>query len=277
MKYRLIAFDLDGTLLHDDKTVAQRSLRALYAAHEKGALIVPATGRIYKGVPAALRLQPFSRYFITINGAKVLDAETGDVLSRAEMPCELTLRLMEHMDTLDVIYDCYQDDWGYVSRSMYERAGDYISDRGILELFYRSRTPVEDLKAYLRARGGSVQKAQMYFRDLRAKKKELEELPALFPELAVSSSVPSNIEINILRANKGEALCSLCAALGIPPEETLAFGDGTNDLSMIRAAGCGVAMGNADFAVKAAADAVCDDNEHDGLAKYLEKLLEEEP
>ena len=277
MKYRLIAFDLDGTLLHDDKTVAQRSLRALYAAHEKGALIVPATGRIYKGVPAALRLQPFSRYFITINGAKVLDAETGDVLSRAEMPCELTLRLMEHMDALDVIYDCYQDDWGYVSRSMYERAGDYISDRGILELFYRSRTPVEDLKAYLRARGGSVQKAQMHFRDLRAKKKELEELPALFPEVAVSSSVPSNIEINILRANKGEALCSLCAALGIPPEETLAFGDGTNDLSMIRAAGCGVAMGNADFAVKAAADAVCDDNEHDGLAKYLEKLLEEEP
>ncbi len=277
MKYRLIAFDLDGTLLHDDKTVAQRSLRALYAAHEKGALIVPATGRIYKGVPAALRLQPFSRYFITINGAKVLDAETGDVLSRAEMPCELTLRLMEHMDALDVIYDCYQDDWGYVSRSMYERAGDYISDRGILELFYRSRTPVEDLKAYLRALGGSVQKAQMHFRDLRAKKKELEELPALFPELAVSSSVPSNIEINILRANKGEALCSLCAALGIPPEETLAFGDGTNDLSMIRAAGCGVAMGNADFAVKAAADAVCDDNEHDGLAKYLEKLMEEEP
>lgn len=277
MKYRLIAFDLDGTLLHDDKTFAQRSLRALYAAHEKGALIVPATGRIYKGVPAALRQQPFSRYFITINGAKVLDAETGDVLSRAEMPCELTLRLMEHMDALDVIYDCYQDDWGYVSRSMYERAGDYISDRGILELFYRSRTPVEDLKAYLRARGGSVQKAQMHFRDLRAKKKELEELPALFPEVAVSSSVPSNIEINILRANKGEALCSLCAALGIPPEETLAFGDGTNDLSMIRAAGCGVAMGNADFAVKAAADAVCDDNEHDGLAKYLEKLLEEEP
>lgn len=89
--------------------------------------------------------------------------------------------------------------------------------------------------------------------------------------------MPSNIELNIAAANKGDALCSLCAALGIPIEETLAFGDGTNDLSLIRAAGCGVAMGNADFSVKAVADAVCDDNEHDGLAKYLEKLLEEEP
>ena len=273
MKYRLIAFDLDGTLLRNDKSLTDRGLRALYAAHEKGALIVPATGRIYKGVPAALWLQPFSRYFITINGALVYDAEKDEALSRAEIPNDLALRICGHMDTLDVVYDCYKDGWGYVSRDMYERAGDYISDRGILELFYRSRTPVEDLKDYLRADGGSVQKLQMHFRDMRAKKKELETLPALFPETAVSSSVISNIEINIRAANKGDALLALCAQLGIDPADTLAFGDGTNDLSMIRAAGCGVAMGNAAFSVKAAADAVCDDNEHDGLAKYLEQML----
>ena len=274
MKYRLIAFDLDGTLLRIDKSLTDRSLRALYAAHDAGALIVPATGRIYKGVPAALRLQPFSRYFITVNGALVYDAETDAALCRAEIPNELALRLYEHMDALDVIYDCYKDGWGYVSRDMYERAGDYISDKGILDLFYRSRTPVEDLKEYLRTDGGSIQKAQMHFRDMRARKRELEELPALFPETAVSSSVSSNIEINIRAANKGDALLALCAELGIDPADTLAFGDGTNDLSMIRAAGCGVAMGNADFAVKAAADAICDDNEHDGLAKFLEKMLE---
>ncbi len=277
MKYKLIAFDLDGTILHDDKTISDRSLRALYAAHERGALIVPATGRIYKGVPAPLRTAAFARYFIVINGAKVYDAKEDAVLSRAEIPNELALRLAEHMDGLDVIYDCYKNDWGYVSRAMYERAGDYISDRGILELFYRSRTPVEELKDYLRADGGSVQKMQMHFRDMRARRRELETLPALFPEIAVSTSVPSNIELNIAAANKGAALAALCSALGISPGETLAFGDGTNDLSMIRAAGLGVAMGNADFAVKAAADTVCDDNEHDGPAKLLEKLLEEEP
>ncbi len=277
MKYRLIAFDLDGTILKNDKSLSERSLRALCAAHEAGALIVPATGRIYKGVPAPLRTAAFARYFIVINGAKVYDAKEDAVLSRAEIPNELALRLAEHMDGLDVIYDCYKNDWGYVSRAMYERAGDYISDRGILELFYRSRTPVEELKDYLRADGGSVQKMQMHFRDMRARRRELETLPALFPEIAVSTSVPSNIELNIAAANKGAALAALCSALGISPGETLAFGDGTNDLSMIRAAGLGVAMGNADFAVKAAADTVCDDNEHDGLAKYLEKLMEEEP
>ena len=81
--------------------------------------------------------------------------------------------------------------------------------------------------------------------------------------------------MNIAAANKGDALIALCAALGIAPEETVAFGDGTNDTSMIRAAGVGVAMGNADFSVKAAADTVCDDNEHDGVAKFIERLLAE--
>ncbi len=274
MKFKLIAFDLDGTLLKNDKSLTERSLRALAAAHGEGALIVPATGRIYKGVPEPLRQGSFARYFITINGALVYDAKEDAALYRAEIPNDLALRLCEHMDALDVVYDCYKDGWGYASRAMYERAGDYISDRGILELFYRSRTPVEDLKAFLRSDGGSIQKAQMHFRDLRAKKKELELLPALFPETAVSSSVSSNIEINIRAANKGDALLALCAQLGVDPADALAFGDGTNDLSLIRAAGLGVAMGNADFAVKAAADAVCDDNEHDGLAKFLERLME---
>ena len=161
MKVKLIAFDLDGTILRDDKSLSARSLRALSAAHERGALIVPATGRIYKGVPAPLREAAFARYFITINGALVYDALRDAALYRAELPNELTLRLMEHMDTLDVLYDCYKDNWGYVSRALYERAGDYISDRGILALFYRSRTPVEDLKAFLRADGGSVQKTEV--------------------------------------------------------------------------------------------------------------------
>ena len=93
MKVRLIAFDLDGTILRGDKSLTARSFRALCAAAEAGALIVPATGRIYKGVPAPLREKSFSRYFITVNGALLLDAKTDEALYRAEIPCELALRL----------------------------------------------------------------------------------------------------------------------------------------------------------------------------------------
>ena len=149
MKYKLIAFDLDGTLLHDDKTIAARSLRVLQAAFEAGAQIVPATGRIYKVIPTALKLQPFSRYFITVNGAYVYDAQADAALYRAEIGNELAIRLMEYMDTLDVLYDCYKDNWGFVSQYFLDHAGEYITDKGILEMFRRSRTPVEDLKDYL--------------------------------------------------------------------------------------------------------------------------------
>jgi Cof subfamily protein (haloacid dehalogenase superfamily) len=273
VRFKLIAFDLDGTVLHDDKTLGAETLCALDAAAEAGALIVPATGRIYGGVPEALRLRSFARYFITINGAQLYDAQRGEVIARAEIPNDLALRLTDYMAGLDVLYDCYKDDWGYVSGSLYERAADYITDPGILALFRRTRTQVPDLRSYLREDGGSVQKLQMHFRNLRERRRQLELLPQLFPEIAVSTSVGTNIELNIRQANKGDALRALCAHLEIPLSETLAFGDGTNDLSMIRAAGLGVAMGNADFAVAAAADTVCDSNERDGVAKFIEKLL----
>ena len=275
MRFELIAFDLDGTVLHDDKSLGAATLQALDAAAEAGALIVPATGRIYGGVPEALRLRSFARYFITVNGALVYDAERNEAISRAEIPNETALRLMDYMAGLDVLFDCYKDNWGYAPEALYARAADYITDPGILALFRRTRQTVPDLREFLRADGGSIQKAQMHFRDLRERRRQLELLPQLFPEIAVSTSVPTNIELNILQANKGDALAALCAKLGIPPERTLAFGDGTNDLSLIRTAGLGVAMGNADFIVKAAADTVCDDNNRDGAAKFIEKLLAE--
>ena len=275
MKYKLIAFDLDGTVLHGDKSLSKRTLRALRAAAEAGALVVPATGRTYRGLPAELCRQSFSRYYLMINGAKLYDEREDRVIARAEIPNALALRLMDYLAGIDAMFDCYIDDWGYVSEAWYPRAGEYLGDPAILYLFRQTRSIVPDLRAYLRGKGCSIQKAQAHFRDQDLRRRELRELPLRFPELAVSTSIPTNIELNIREANKGDALRTLCRELDIPLEDTVAFGDGTNDLSMIRAAGLGVAMANADEAVLAAADAVCPDNEHDGVAEFLEKLLEE--
>ena len=274
MKYSLIAFDLDGTLLRDDKSISRENLDALRAAADRGMILVPATGRIFRGVPDAVCFIPGMRYYITCNGAHVYDAIQGTTLFSAEIDNALAVRLMEHMDTLDVVYDCYKNSWGYVSREMYERAAEYIGDEGIAKLFYRTRSPVvPDLKTFIIKEGGGIQKTQMFFRDPRARKRELELLPKLFPEVAVSSAVATNIEINSRDASKGAALTALCEKLGIPMERVAAFGDGTNDIGMLRAAGLGVAMGNADFFVQAAADAVTEDNERNGFAMMMEKLL----
>ena len=114
---------------------------------------------------------------------------------------------------------------------------------------------------------------QMHFKDLELRCRELKRLPELFPETAVSSSLPWNIEINSADATKGKALKSLCAALNVDLKDTLAFGDGTNDLDMIKTAGLGVAMGNAVEELKQAADWIAPSNVENGVAAGIYRFM----
>ena len=269
MSVKLIAFDLDGTFLDDKKNILPENIAALEKAAEKGVHIVPATGRIYKGIPEALRELPFMRWYITANGSYIYDAVEDRAAARAEIPAEQAVAFYEYADTLGVLYDCYQDNWGYMTEEMQRRAPEFVQDRGILDLVLRLRTPVPELRAYLREKGEPLQKLQLYFTDQALRRRLLRELPERWPALAFTTSLPVNIEINSAAANKGHALECLCAMLGIDPAETLAFGDGSNDISMLRAAGCGVATANAFEEVKAAADRVTGTNNEAGVAAVL--------
>ena len=153
MKYKIIAFDLDGTLLNDVKEIPDENLRMLHRAAECGVQLVPATGRIYPGLPEQLRALPFVRYCICVNGAQVYDAWEKKAICRAEIPAARAIELAEFMDGLPVIYDCYQDDWGWMSGSMYAKIDEYISDPGVALLTKKTRTAVDDLKATLRNAG----------------------------------------------------------------------------------------------------------------------------
>ena len=274
MPVRLIAFDLDGTLLDGRKNIPEENLRALRAAAAAGALLVPATGRLYTGVPELLRQLPVARYFITINGACAYDAVEDKNLYASELSVDCCLRLIAYMDRLPAIYDCYQDNWGYISRDMFEKAGDYIPDPGIMKMMRELRTPVDSLADTLRQKGRPVQKMQMHFQDMDERKRQLKLVAERFPETAVSSSLPWNIEINSAGATKGQALKALCSALDIDLGDVLAFGDGSNDLDMLRTAGIGVAMGNAVEEVKAAADWVAPNNEEAGVAAGIWRIME---
>ena len=128
LPYRLIALDLDGTLLNPQKELTEGNRRALLAAAGRGTHIVPTTGRFFEGMPEAVRSLPCIRYTITINGAQVQDRQTGDVLYRAEIPNRRAIEVMEQLDTLPVIYDCYMDNWGYMTETLYAQGPAYIQD-----------------------------------------------------------------------------------------------------------------------------------------------------
>ena len=273
MDIRLIAFDLDGTFLDSDKNIPPANLRALEAAAAKGVLLVPATGRIYKGLPEPLRTLPFFRWYITANGAYVYDAQEDRAVARAEIPLERALEFYRLADEMGVLYDCYQDNWGYMSAWMLEEAQRLIPDEHVRQLIHTLRSPVPELKAFLQQKGADVQKLQLYFTDPAQRLQALEELPKRFEDLSISTSFFCNIEINARKATKGIALHALCEVLGLDPAQTMGLGDGTNDLSLLRMAGVGVAMANADPAVRAAADFITADNNAAGFAAAVERFV----
>ena len=273
MSIKLLAFDLDGTLLDDSKAVPYENTLALRAAAEKNILTVPASGRIFRFMPEPVRTQLSARYFITTNGGEVYDAVSDSVLYSAEIPLQRALDVLDHFDTVDGIYDCYADNAGYMSRAFMEKADDYFLDPVLNAMLHsytlKTRTPVDDLRGFMTARGGSLQKLQMFFRDPEERLHQLEVLPRLFPDLVISSSLANNIEVNSAEATKGQALSALCAKLGIDRSEVMAFGDGLNDLDMLQFAGIPIAMGNADPLIREKAAYITASNNEAGLAKAL--------
>ena len=273
---KLIALDLDGTLLDADKRLSAENAAALERAAREGIEIVPATGRFYRGMPPIIRALPYVRYVITVNGAAVFDIARSETVCASEIPWERAVSVMERLDALDVIYDCYQNGWGWMTRAFYDNAEAYAANIHSLDMIKNLRTPVPELKALLRERAQGVQKIQIFFRDMGLRAETLQTLPAAFPDLVVTTSIVNNIELNSREATKGVALTKLAARLGIPVEQTMSFGDDRNDISMLLAAGVGVAMGNAENDVKQAADYVTDDCAESGVARAMRHFLWED-
>lgn len=267
---RLIALDLDGTLLNTRKELSQKNMEALQAAAAAGIEIVPTTGRFFTGMPELIRNLPFLHYAITINGAHVYDVVNDTVLARAEIPMPQAVEVMEYLENFDLIYDCYVDSWGWITRSYQEKAHEFVPDEHYLRMLKVLRTPVEELKSHLRENGKDVQKIIIFTRTDELQEELLQLLPKRFPGLLTTSSARHNIEINAPLGNKGDALRALASRLGIPMECTMAIGDGLNDEAMLRAAGLSVAMGNAHPDILALAHEVTDDCDHDGVAQAIE-------
>ena len=276
---RVIALDLDGTLLDSAKRLSEANRAALEYAAAKGALVVPTTGRFFGMMPPAVRDLPFVRYAITINGAQVYDRVADTAIVRDEIPVEMALELMRLLDGYDVVYDCYRLNWGWMTESLQAKAADYATDAHYLKMIREFRRPVPELKAHIAATAaeGDVQKVMLFARNApegeAVTKAIAEDVGKRFPSIKVTASTWNNLEFNIATAHKGNALRRFAEHLGLTLSNCMALGDGMNDLTMIEAAGVGVAMANAHPKVLAAADWVSPSNDEDGVAAAIRKFV----
>ncbi len=271
---RLVCADMDGTFLASSGEPPADNVRALELLAERGVEFVPASGRPVTAVPRPAMESPATHYAITCNGARVCRLADGgaEVLRSSLMPAERVLALYERLRDREITFDVMLDGVAYAERFRYEHLERLIPDPVMCAGFRRMRTQVDVTVPELLEGRDEVEKVTMFWRD-PADREAMVACAEADPALSWASSSARNVEVAAADASKGAALSWLAAHLGIDPGETVAFGDNLNDVSMLEAAGRGVAMGNASAEALAAADEVTASCDEAGVARWIERAL----
>ncbi|MGL5436586.1 MAG: Cof-type HAD-IIB family hydrolase [Lachnospiraceae bacterium] len=269
---KLIALDLDGTLLDDQKRLSYQNEEVLKECIRRGIYIVPCTGRIWKGIPDFIKDIEGIRYAITVNGALIFDRESDTALSKCYLSNDLAMEMLHFARNYHVMYDAYIDGQGISENRFIENMSDYGIVPTVQRMLQDTRIVVPDILDYVKQSGIPAEKVNYFFDDMKLRETVRQKLRER-GDVVVSSSLSNNLEINALGATKGEGILFLARHLGLKPEETMGIGDGDNDMTMMQMAGIGVAMGNAEASVKAAANYVTLTNQEDGVADAIRKLV----
>ena len=271
-KIRLIGLDLDGTLLDGSKKITKRSQDALERAAQEGVYLEPITGRPHEGIPGFVPALPYFRYFISCNGAAIRDGKEGRMVRQRLISPQDSHRLGLLLTQHRVPYEVLVDGIGYSEQWIYDFLIQRSPNNSFLPRYIReTRRIVPSLEAFL-AEGKGLEEILVMSGTKERQEELLTQIQAL-AQLHIVFPAPSMMELTAKDVNKGEAMLSLAASLGIEREEVMAIGDSGNDLEMLRAAGLSVAMGNASPEVKEKAKFITASNEEDGVARAIERFV----
>lgn len=267
MNVKVIALDIDGTLTNDQKKITEATRKALLEAQEKGVRLVLASARPTPGLYQAaecLNMKAHGGILMAYNGGRIVEASSGTVLSEIHMEKEKTKELLRFLETLPVtvILD--------------DGIQFYVTDAGGYKVDYECKnnnmqcTEVENLADFLNF---SPIKLLLAVDPKQILKVQQQIAEYLDQELTVVRTAAFYLEIIPSQINKGKGLTDVCTYLGVNLCDTAAFGDSENDIPMIEEAGCGVAMENAEEAVKMCADKITLSNNQDGIAYAMKNWI----
>ncbi|WP_349945240.1 Cof-type HAD-IIB family hydrolase [Lacrimispora sp. BS-2] len=272
MDIKLIAIDLDGTLLDSKKRLSDVNRKTLIQCVQKGIWVVPCTGRTVHGIPEEIKGISGIRYAITTNGAVIEDMQEKAVIDTQMLSREHALELLHLVDSYHVMYDPYIDRRGITEPRFIEHLSEYCLPAELQELVRMTRDVYPNIIEFVEKSYKPVEKINLFFPDMEERARLRAELEKR-TDILVTSSLPNNLEINALGATKGEAILRLASHLGLNGKQTMAIGDGENDFSMIQKAGIGVAMKNGSKELHAAADYITDTNDENGVASAIDHLV----
>jgi Cof subfamily protein (haloacid dehalogenase superfamily) len=264
LKYKLIAADLDGTLMGEDAIISPKVKDAVRLAMEKGVRFTIATGRTFDSALLFAQELGINAPLICYQGGLIKDRLSGQVIYEQSVPLPLVQEAVRFTRQRGLHLNVYLDGRAYVER-MTPEARYYT---GIAKA---AVYPVGDILAFL---DRDPMKFILVLSDDRATGPLIAELGALFAgRMRFVRSYPRFVEGIPLGVSKGHALALLAAHLGIPLGETIGIGDNDNDLELMEQAGLGVAMGNASPMVKAAADYIAPPVDEEGVVEIIERFV----
>ena len=261
--FRAIALDLDGTLTHHDKVVTPRTRQALLQAESKGAIIILASGRpTYGIVPVAecLELEKRGGYILSYNGGNIVNAKTGEKLFSQFLPDAVIPILYKYAKEKNHAL------LGYAGNEIITEVPD---DQFVKEESRINKMNIRKVDNLLDALEPHPTKLLMTGDPTDMIKAEEELVEILGEKMDIFRSAPFFLELVPKGIDKAQSLLRLLSKINLTPADLMAFGDGYNDLSMLKLAGVGVAMANAAPEVRADADYVTLSNEEDGVAEAL--------
>jgi Cof subfamily protein (haloacid dehalogenase superfamily) len=267
MKYKLIALDLDGTLLGKDRKVSAANRAALDRAAAAGMHVMINTGRVLPEAEACVAGLDSVSLIAGCNGAVVKDRRSGVIVYERPLLAAACASVARAIEAGKLFYSVYGKDRVFYARATLER---FPSMAPFVEGMACPRAVVDDLPGELES--GRVEPLKVFALSLapgeiartRARIAEIEALE-------LSSSYSNNVEVTAAGVDKGSALRAVCELYGIPLELTVAMGDGENDLSMLASVGLSIAMANASAEVRGAANFVTASNAEDGVAAAIER------
>lgn len=268
--YKLLALDMDGTLLDSRKQVLPGTRDAITQLAARGVAVAYCTGRNPTELSPYTAELPAIRYGVCISGGLVYDFTQEQAIFARPYETELALRVIEAARHEDVMVHMLCTDSSVARERDIERMEHYHMTV-YQTMFERLCTRVDDPAAYVRGHEHQVFKINLYHRDVEARSRTRARLEGLPLQLAYAET--TSLECSPAGVNKAEGLERLCTHLGIGLDEAVAVGDAQNDTQALEAAGLAVAMGNATPDIKALADVVVADNDHDGIAEAIDRLF----
>ncbi len=268
MKYKLLVLDIDGTLLNNEKEISTGTLAALIKIQQMGVKIVLASGRPTHGVrPIAnmLELHKYGGYLMPYNGSQIIDAATGELLFEKRIDQDMLPYINKVATKNELPIFTYHYDTLITThpQNIHVQEEAALNEMRIIG--------VQDFPAAINFRPSKCMIVSDDVEELKSIEEHLRK--RLDGVLEVFRSEEFFLEIAPEFISKGNTLGVLIDLLGLTRDEIIAFGDGVCDIPMLQLAGMGVAMGNADLAVKRCADMTTLSNEEDGIADALEKLV----